>query len=660
MIGEIGHFCLIVALMLALAQGVLPLVGAQKGRAAWMAVAQPAAQGQFLFVAIAYVLLTTAFVNNDFSMLVVAQHSNSQLPTPYRIAAVWGGHEGSMLMWVLMLCLWGVAVSIFSQRLPSAFVARVLGVMGLLGTGFLSFLLFTSNPFARLLPAAAEGRDLNPLLQDPGMVIHPPMLYMGYVGFSVAFAFAIAALLTGRLDATWARWSRPWTTIAWMFLTLGIAIGSWWAYYELGWGGWWFWDPVENASFLPWLVGTGLIHSLAVTEKRGAFRSWTVLLAIFAFSFSLLGTFLVRSGVLTSVHAFATDPKRGVFILVFLVAVVGSSLMLFAARAPKVGLGGKFSAVSRESMLLANNVLFSVAAASVMLGTLYPLLLDALELGKISVGPPYFEAVFVPLMAPAVFLMGIGPLTRWKEASVPELAKRLRWALGAAVLATIVSLVAGGSLLASFGVLLAAWVAGTTVLALLERTRNLKGSFVQRLAQVKRVLPRGEWGMLLAHFGVGVFIFGVTMVKTWEAEKDVKMQPGESATLGGYTFRMESIGEYTGPNYLALRAAVKITRGDREVATMYPEKRMYTAQGMPMTEAGIDAGFTRDLYVSIGENLGGEAFAVRLQVKPFIDWIWGGAFLMAMGGLLAATDRRYRLARKEARAAEAALAGARA
>lgn len=660
MIGEIGHFCLIVALMLALAQGILPLVGAQQGRAAWMAVAQPAAQGQFLFVAIAYVLLTTAFVNNDFSMLVVAQHSNSQLPTPYRIAAVWGGHEGSMLMWVLMLCLWGVAVSIFSQRLPSAFVARVLGVMGLLGTGFLSFLLFTSNPFARLLPAAAEGRDLNPLLQDPGMVIHPPMLYMGYVGFSVAFAFAIAALLTGRLDATWARWSRPWTTIAWMFLTLGIAIGSWWAYYELGWGGWWFWDPVENASFLPWLVGTGLIHSLAVTEKRGAFRSWTVLLAIFAFSFSLLGTFLVRSGVLTSVHAFATDPKRGVFILVFLIAVVGSSLVLFAARAPKVGLGGKFSAVSRESMLLANNVLFSVAAASVMLGTLYPLLLDALELGKISVGPPYFEAVFVPLMAPAVFLMGIGPLTRWKEASVPELAKRLRWALGAAVLATAVSLVAGGSLLSSFGVLLAAWVAGTTVLALLERTRNLKGSFVQRLAQVKRVLPRGEWGMLLAHFGIGVFIFGVTMVKTWEAEKDVKMQPGESATLGGYTFRMESIGEYTGPNYLALRAAVKITRGDQEVTTMHPEKRMYTAQGMPMTEAGIDAGFTRDLYVSIGENLGGEAFAVRLQVKPFIDWIWGGAFLMAMGGLLAATDRRYRLARKEARAADAALAGAKA
>jgi cytochrome c-type biogenesis protein CcmF len=659
MIGEIGHFCLIVALMLALAQGILPLAGAHKGRAAWMAVAQPAAQGQFLFVAIAFALLTAAFVNSDFSLLVVAQQSNTQLPLHYRVAAVWGGHEGSMLLWVLMLGLWGVAVSLFSRRLPAPIVARVLGVMGLLASGFLGFLLFTSNPFARLLPAAAEGRDLNPLLQDPGMVIHPPMLYMGYVGFSVAFAFAISALLSGRLDATWARWSRPWTTVAWMFLTLGIAIGSWWAYYELGWGGWWFWDPVENASFLPWLVGTALIHSLAVTEKRGAFRSWTVLLAIFSFSFSLLGTFLVRSGVLTSVHAFATDPKRGVYILGFLVAVVGGSLTLFAARAPKVGLGGRFTAVSRESMLLANNVVLSVAAASVMLGTLYPLLLDALELGKISVGPPYFEAVFVPLMAPAVFLMGVGPLARWKEASVPDLAKRLRWALAAAFVATAVSLAAGGSLLSSFGVLLAVWVAGATVLAVVERLRNVQGSLAERLTRLPRLLPRGEWGMLLAHFAVAVFIFGVTMVKTWEAEKDVKMQPGDTATLGGYAFRMDSMGEYKGPNYLGLRAVIKVSRDGKEVTTLYPEKRLYTAQGMPMTEAGIAAGFTGDLYVSIGENIEGNAFAVRLQVKPFVDWIWGGALLMALGGLLAATDRRYRAARKEARAA-ATLAGAQA
>jgi cytochrome c-type biogenesis protein CcmF len=662
MIGEIGHFCLIVALMLALAQGILPLLGAARGRSAWMAVAQPAAQGQFLFVAIAFALLVTAFLNNDFSIMVVAQNSNTQLPTAYRVAAVWGGHEGSMLLWVLMLSLWGIAVSVFSQRLPRPIVARVLGVMGLVGAGFLGFLLFTSNPFARLLPAAGEGRDLNPLLQDPGMVIHPPMLYMGYVGFSVAFAFAIAALLSGRLDATWARWSRPWTTIAWMFLTLGIALGSGWAYYELGWGGWWFWDPVENASFLPWLAGTALIHSLAVTEKRGVFRSWTVLLAIFAFSFSLLGTFLVRSGVLTSVHAFATDPRRGIYILAFLVAVVGSSLALFAARAPKVGLGGGFKAISRETLLLANNVLLSVAAASVLLGTLYPLLLDALSLGKISVGPPYFEAVFVPLMAPAIFLMGVGPLARWREASLPDLAKRLRWALVAALVASGVSLAAGGSLLSCFGVLLAAWVAGATLVTVLERARNVPGSLLQRLARLPRLLPRGEWGMLLAHFGVGVFIFGVTMVKTWETDRDVRMEPGTTTTLGGYVFRMDSVAEYTGPNYLGLRAAMTVTRDGQPVAVLHPEKRLYTAQGMPMTEAAIDAGLTRDLYVSLGENVGGSAFAVRVQVKPFVDWIWAGALLMALGGLLAATDRRYRLARESARQAPqpALLAGAQA
>jgi cytochrome c-type biogenesis protein CcmF len=651
MIGEIGHFCLIVALMLALTQGILPLAGAARGVPGWMAVAQPAAQGQFLFIAIAFATLVAAFVGNDFTMAVVAQHSNTALPTPYRIAAVWGGHEGSMLLWVLMLGVWSVAVSVFSRRLPTLFVARVLGVMGLVSAGFLGFLLFTSNPFARLLPGAAEGRDLNPLLQDPGMVFHPPLLYMGYVGFSVAFAFAIAALLSGRLDATWARWSRPWTTAAWMFLTLGIALGSYWAYYELGWGGWWFWDPVENASFLPWLVGTALIHSLAVTEKRGVFRSWTVLLAISAFSFSLLGTFLVRSGVLTSVHAFATDPKRGIYILGFLIAVIGSSLLLFAWRAPKVGLGGGFEAVSRESMLLVNNVLLAVAAASVLLGTLYPLLLDALALGKISVGPPYFDAVFAPLMAPAVFLMGIGPLARWREARLPELARRLRWALVASALAAGVSIAAGGSLASSFGILLSAWVAGTTVVALRERLRHAGGSWAQRIARLPKLLPRGEWGMLLAHLGVGVFIFGVTMVKTWDVEKDVRMQAGETATLGGYSFRFDGAGEYTGPNYLGLRATVQVTRDGAEVTTLYPEKRLYKTQGMPMTEAAIDAGWTRDLYVSLGEAIGEDAFAVRLQVKPFICWIWGGALLMALGGLLALTDRRYRVALQSGAAA---------
>jgi len=651
MIGEIGHFCLIVALLLALTQGLLPLAGAARGEPAWMAVAPAAAQAQFLFVAIAFGALTMAFVDNDFTLLVVAQHSNTALPLPYRVAAVWGGHEGSMLLWVLMLALWSVAVSVFSRRLPAEFVARVLGVLGLLGTGFLGFLLFTSNPFARLLPAAVEGRDLNPLLQDPGMVFHPPMLYMGYVGFSVAFAFAVAALLSGRLDASWARWSRPWTTIAWMFLTLGIALGSGWAYYELGWGGWWFWDPVENASFLPWLVGTALIHSLAVTEKRGAFRSWTVLLAIFAFSFSLLGTFLVRSGVLTSVHAFATDPKRGVYILVFLAAVIGSSLLLFAWRAPKVGLGGAFEAVSRESMLLVNNVLLAVAAASVLLGTLYPLLLDALGLGKISVGPPYFDAVFVPLMAPAVFLMGIGPLARWREAKLPDLARRLRWALAAGVLAAGVSMAAGSSVASALGVLLAAWIGATTLVAVRERARHLAGSWCERLARLPGLLPRGEWGMLLAHLGVGVFIFGVTMVKTWEVERDVRMAAGDTATLGRYTFEFQEAGEYAGPNFRGLRATVQVSRDGAPVATLHPEKRLYQSQGMPMTEAAIDAGWTRDLYVSLAEAVGEGAWAVRLQVKPFVQWIWGGALLMALGGLLAATDRRYRLARRDARTA---------
>ena len=649
MIGEIGHFCLIIALMLALVQAVLPLAGAARNVPAWMAVAQPAAQGQFLFIAIAYGLLTSAFIGNDFTLHIVAQQSNSGLPTHYRVAAVWGGHEGSMLLWVLMLSLWSVAVSIFSRHLPTPFVARVLGVMGLLSVGFLAFLLFTSNPFERLLPGPADGRDLNPLLQDPGMVIHPPMLYMGYVGFSVAFAFAIAALLSGRLDATWARWSRPWTTIAWVFLTLGVGLGSGWAYYELGWGGWWFWDPVENASFLPWLVGTALIHSLAVTEKRGVFRSWTVLLAILAFSLSLLGTFIVRSGLLTSVHAFATDPKRGIFILGFLVAVIGSSLLLFAWRAPKVGLGGGFTAVSRESMLLANNVLLAVAAASVMLGTLYPLLLDALGLGKISVGPPYFESVFVPLMAPAVFLMGVGPLARWREASVPDLARRLRWALLASLLAAGVSLAAGGSMLSSLGILLAAWVAASTVVSLRERLRHVSGSWPQRIVRLRTLLPRGEWGMLMAHLGVGVFIFGVTMVKTWEIERDVRMQPGDTATLGSYTFRFDGAGEITGANYLGVRATLQVSRDGKDIATLHPEKRVYTVQGTSLTEAAIDIGWTRDLYVSLGEPVGETAWAVRLQVKPFIDWIWGGALLMALGGLLAATDRRYRSARQTQR-----------
>jgi cytochrome c-type biogenesis protein CcmF len=641
MIPEIGHFALILALALALAQAVLPLAGAARGRPDWMAVARPAAQGQFVFVAIAFVCLAWSFAGNDFSVLNVASNSNSQLPLHYRIAATWGSHEGSLLLWVLMLTVWTVAVTVFSRRLPEEMVARVIGVMGLISVGFLLFMLLTSNPFERLFPPAADGRDLNPLLQDPGMVIHPPMLYMGYVGFSVAFAFAIAALLSGRLDATWARWSRPWTTVAWCFLTCGIALGSWWAYYELGWGGWWFWDPVENASFMPWLVGTALIHSLAVTEKRGGFKSWTVLLAICAFSLSLLGTFLVRSGVLTSVHAFATDPRRGVFILCFLVLVIGGSLALFAWRAPRVGLGGSFEPVSRESMLLGNNVLLVVAAGSVLLGTLYPLFLDALNLGKISVGPPYFEAVFVPLMAAAVFLMGIGPIARWKEATLPELAQRLRWAFGVSLAAALLVPLAAGKWtpMLSFGLLLAFWILAAAAAALWTRLAAAPGGLAARL----RSQSRSWYGMLLAHCGVAVFIIGVTLVKGYEVERDVRMVPGDTVTLAGYAFRFEGVKDAMGPNYQAARGAVEVSRDGKVMARLAPEKRVYRVQQNAMTEAAIDSGVLRDLYVSLGEPLDGGAWSVRIYYKPFVAWIWAGAAIMALGGLLAVSDRRYRL-----------------
>ena len=648
MIPELGHFALIVALCIACVQAVVPLMGAQRGDPAWMALARPAAQGQFVFIAIAFGCLAWSFVSNDFSVLNVANNSNSTLPLRYRFAATWGSHEGSLLLWVFMLALWMTAVSVFSRHLPAPMVARILSVMAVVSVGFLLFLLFTSNPFERLLPPAADGRDLNPLLQDPGMVVHPPMLYMGYVGFSVAFAFAVAALIGGRLDATWARWSRPWTTMAWAFLTVGITLGSGWAYYVLGWGGWWFWDPVENASSMPWLAGTALIHSLAVTEKRGGFKIWTVLLAIIAFSLSLLGTFLVRSGVLTSVHAFATDPRRGVFILAFLAIVIGSSLALFAWRAPKVGLGGAFALVSRESALLVNNVLLLVAAAAVLLGTLYPLFLDALGLGKISVGPPYFESVFVPLMTPAVFLMGIGPLARWKQDAPLDLLVRLKWAFGVAVATAILLPLTLGrwTPLLGLGVLLAIWVIGSGFVNLRERlvqVRAATGPGVRALPQ----LPRGYWGMLLAHLGVGVFILGVTLVRGYEVEKDVRMNIGDTVATGGYQFRLDGLSEVKGPNYEATRGVFSVTRGTRTVATLNPEKRLYTVQQMPMTIAAIDTGLTRDLYLSLGEPLPGGAWVVRVYHKPFVDWIWGGAFLMALGGVIALTDRRYRLARRE-------------
>ncbi|RPJ47083.1 MAG: heme lyase CcmF/NrfE family subunit [Betaproteobacteria bacterium] len=647
MIPELGQIALMLALCLALAQGILPLAGAANGNTSWIALARPLARSQFLCVALAFVFLGYSFIVNDFSVLNVATNSNSKLPLQYRIAATWGSHEGSLLLWTLMLTGWGVAVSIFSRRLPDDMVARVLGVMGLIGVGFLAFMLFTSNPFDRLLPAAVDGRDLNPLLQDAGMVIHPPMLYMGYVGFSVAFAFAVAALLSGRLDAAWARWSRPWTTVAWLFLTIGIALGSFWAYYELGWGGWWFWDPVENASFMPWLVGTALIHSLAITEKRGAFRSWTVLLAISTFSLSLLGTFLVRSGVLTSVHAFATDPKRGVFILAFLVLVVGASLTLFAWRAPRIGLGGQFDLVSRETALLTNNVLMAATCAAVMLGTLYPLALDALGLGKISVGPPYFETVFVPLIAPAIFLMGIGPLLRWKSAPLPELALRLRWAAAASVLgALIVPFMMGRwSWLTSFGLLLAAWVISTAAFGVWQRLKD-DGTGSGLLQRLRRP-TLSFYGMQTAHLGIAVFIIGVTLVNGYQSEADVRMAPNEYTKLAGHEFRFTGTQDIRGPNYVAARGTIEVSRDGRAVATLHPEKRIYTAQNMPMTEAAINRGITRDLYVAMGEELAPGTWIVRIWHKPFVNWIWIGCVIMALGGLMAASDRRYRVGKAQ-------------
>ncbi len=657
MIPEIGQFALIIALLLALTQATFPLIGASRGNGAWMALAAPAGQAQFIFVAIAFCCLGYSFITNDFSVLNVATNSNSQLPLHYRLAATWGSHEGSLLLWTFMLSLWTVAVSLFSRHLPEEMVARVLSVMGIVSVGFLLFMLLTSNPFTRLSPVPVDGRDLNPLLQDPAMVAHPPMLYMGYVGFSVAFAFAIAALIGGRLDATWARWSRPWTTVAWMFLTCGIALGSFWAYYELGWGGWWFWDPVENASFMPWLVGTALIHSLAVTEKRGGFKSWTVLLAIAAFSLSLLGTFLVRSGVLTSVHAFATDPKRGVFILAFLLFVIGGSLLLYAIRAKEVGIGGKFEVVSRESFLLSNNVLLTVAAGSVLLGTLYPLLVDALGGAKLSVGPPYFNLVFVPLMAPAVFLMGVGPIARWKKASLPDLVTRLRWAFVISVLSAIVlPFVLGGfKWLVSLGLLLAIWIVTTVLLNLWERVRVTSGqlSTFQKL----RAQSRSYYGMQVAHLGVAVFIVGVTLVTGYQTEQDVRMSPGDVVTAGRYSFRFEGVTNVTGPNYIAGRAEIVVSHDGVELEKMFPEKRNYTASGNVMTETAIDSGILRHLYISLGEPVGGGAWSVRVYYKPFVGWIWFGAVLMALGGGLAVSDRRYALAaRKEREAREIAKA----
>ncbi len=652
MIPELGQIALLIALALSVIQAVFPLIGAQRGITSWMQLAYPAARLQLLFVFSAFALLTYSFLTHDFSVAYVAQNSNTQLPTQYLFSAVWGGHEGSLLLWALTLSIWTGAVTMFSRSIPLAMIARVIGVMGLVAVGFLLFMLMTSNPFDRLPMPPADGRDLNPLLQDFGLIIHPPMLYMGYVGFAVPFAFAIAAMLGGRLDAAWARWSRPWTNMAWLCLTIGITLGSWWAYYELGWGGWWFWDPVENASFMPWLVGTALMHSLAVTEKRGAFKAWTVLLAIFAFSLSLLGTFLVRSGVLTSVHAFASDPERGVFILLFLMAVVGSSLTLYALRANQIRSSVRFDLLSRETGLLLNNVFLVVAAASILLGTLYPLAVDALNLGKISVGPPYFNSVFIPLTAPLAVLIGIGALSRWKRDSFERLWPKLRVAAVVAVtlgIAYPIVLTPQFAWQAAFGMVLAIWVTASTIVVIRERLGP---------QNAWRSIPRGFWGMVLGHMGIAVFIVGVTLTSIYSTEKDVRLAPGETYEMGGHAFEFISVEATKGPNYTAYRGNLVASKDGEKIAEMHPEKRIYLVQTMPMTEAAIDAGLTRDLFVALGEDLGNGAWSLRIYHKPFVRWLWLGGLLMAIGGGLAATDRRYRSLARRTRELDGNTAGA--
>ncbi len=645
MIPEAGQIALIIALCLSALLGTVPMVGAWRGQRWAMNLAPSLAAGVFVFLSIAFACLTVVFLQDDFSVKVVASNSNSLLPSMYKFSAVWGNHEGSLLLWVWILGAWSLAVAIASRGLPLVVLSRVLAVLGLIGVGFIAFSLFTSNPFERLLPGvAAEGNDLNPLLQDPGLIIHPPLLYMGYVGLAVPFAFAVAALMGGRLDASWAKWSRPWTNVAWAFLTLGIMLGSGWAYYELGWGGWWFWDPVENASFMPWLVGTALVHSLAVTEKRGLFRSWTVLLAIAAFSLSLLGTFLVRSGVLTSVHAFAADPERGLFILIFLVLVVGGSLTLYAFRAPTVASPISYELESRESLLLANNLIFAVSAIVVLLGTLFPLLMDALGQGKYSVGPPYFNAVFVPAMALLAPFMAAGPISRWKQDS----SKRWLTELGVpAVVCVFVALAAPYvgvgevNVWASLSVLLAAWL----VLGLARDLQTRMRGVTSGSAVFARLSP-SYLGMLMAHFGFALTLIGATFVTQFSAERDLRMVVGDTVILNGYTFTLDELTVVEGPNYAADRGIFSVSIDGTFFTTLMPEKRRYVASGQIMTEAAIDAGVMRDLYIALGEPLGDGAWSVRVQHKPLIRWIWFGALMIGVGGVTTSFDRRYRRARR--------------
>ncbi|MES1956235.1 heme lyase CcmF/NrfE family subunit [Salinisphaera hydrothermalis] len=643
MIPELGHFALVLALMMALVQSVWPLYGLAAKRPIYLQLAAPAAVGQFLMLGIAFATLAWSFYINDFSVVYVADNSNSHLPWFYRLGAVWGAHEGSLLLWMMELSAWSLAVVLASRSLPREVASCVLAVMGLVSAGFLLFTLATSSPFARQFPAPGQGRDLNPLLQDPGLVFHPPMLYMGYVGFSVAFAFAITALITGRVDSAWTRWTRPWTLAAWAFLTVGITLGSWWAYNELGWGGWWFWDPVENASFMPWLVGTALIHSLAVTEKRGIFQSWTVLLAITAFALSLLGTFLVRSGVLISVHAFATDPARGVYILGLLAVAVGGSLLLYAWRAPRFATGTEPVAVlSREGLLLLNNIFLMVAAAAVLIGTLYPILADGLGLGRLSVGAPYFDKVFIPLTAPLVLLVGAAAAMAWKRTRPVTLTSRL-WP--PAILAVLVGVglplltVGVRALIAVAGCVLGAWAILAALEDVLRRTRG------RRLK-----LPRQIVGMTLAHVGVGVFVIGVSLVSGFGDERDLSMQAGQSLAFSGYRISFNGITQERGPNYVAQVGSFTVRQGKRVVSRVHPAKRRYDNSNAVMTESGIDSGLFGDIYISLGDSLKDGAWSVRLYDRPFVRWIWAGGFLAALGGLIALSDKRYW--RRQRRASE--------
>ncbi len=650
MIPELGHIALIIAFTLFVLLSVVPLYGTYAKNTLLMASSRSLATGGFVFLFISFLCLTWAFVQDDFTVKYVANHSNSLLPMQYKVSAVWGGHEGSLLLWALILAGWAFSVSLFSRQLPLDMVALVLAIMGMIGVGFLLFMLLTSNPFDRLLPLSpTDGGDLNPLLQDIGLIIHPPMLYMGYVGFSVAFAFAIAALLSGRLDSAWARWSRPWTTVAWAFLTVGIALGSWWAYYELGWGGWWFWDPVENASFMPWLVGTALIHSLAVTEKRGVFKSWTILLAIFSFALSLLGTFLVRSGVLTSVHAFASDPERGVFILGFLLFVVGGSLTIYALRAPVVKSVTNFQWLSRETFLLINNILLVVIMITVLLGTLYPLFADALNLGKLSVGPPYFNFFFVPFMVILCLFMAVGPIALWKKTAADRLWKTLKHPLTLSAFTAVIFPALYGdeySIPAAITVFIASWVIYVVVFDL-----YLKASSSKHFTVGLSKLSRSYYGMVIAHIGVAATVLGAGLNTIYSDQRDLRMETGERLELGRYEYNFVGIETIRGPNYTSEQGHIEIFSKGKKISDLKPEKRRYFSTNDVLTEAAIDSNFWGDRYIALGEFLGKteagtDAWAIRIHDKPFVNWIWLGSLLMALGGFLAISDKRYRLKKK--------------